>query len=282
MTSSAAKPLSEYLENFLKWAFSQAPMCRFSIFTLMAMNRFFSLPLKWYTEHKHRSLRKMLILEENVKLYIYMWPDRSENSTSLWHSINIFPENFNTNMLSHAFCNSSQRLSFEYNRSVQFIFQLAPNLLDGVEVWTLRGPVHHFQCSSRILSITGSSGNSSFYGYFNGQFTKLLLYKIKIIKLYLFYNQYNYNLLRNIYTFYTVNLNWLTLLLYYIWWIPMVCVCVVVNPMLWGQNVPTKMAISKILVLVGTFFGPHEETSLYIIKNDVFSNLKMHKVFCKG
>ncbi len=42
-----------------------------------------------------------------------------------------------------------------------------------------------------------------------------------------------------------------------------VCVCVVqVNPTLWGQNVPTTMAISKILVRVGTFFGPHEETSL--------------------
>ncbi len=46
-----------------------------------------------------------------------------------------------------------------------------------------------------------------------------------------------------------------------------VCVCarvcvVQVNPTLWGQNVPTRMAISKILVRVGTFFGPHEETSL--------------------
>ncbi len=40
-------------------------------------------------------------------------------------------------------------------------------------------------------------------------------------------------------------------------------VCVVqVYPTLWGQNVPTTMAISKILVRVGTFFGPHEETSL--------------------
>ncbi len=38
-----------------------------------------------------------------------------------------------------------------YNRSVQFIFQLAPNLLSGVEVRTLRGPVHNFQCSSRFL-----------------------------------------------------------------------------------------------------------------------------------
>ncbi len=41
-----------------------------------------------------------------------------------------------------------------------------------------------------------------------------------------------------------------------------VCVCGLVNPTLWGQNVPTRMAISEILVRVGTFFGPHEETSL--------------------
>ncbi len=46
-----------------------------------------------------------------------------------------------------------------------------------------------------------------------------------------------------------------------------VCVCVCVGvvqvyPTLWGQNVPTTMAISKILVRVGKFFGPHEETSL--------------------
>jgi len=28
---------------------------------------------------------------------------------------------------------------------------------------------------------------------------------------------------------------------------------------LWGQNVSTKMALFKIIVLVGTFFGLHEE-----------------------
>ncbi len=38
-----------------------------------------------------------------------------------------------------------------YNRSVQFILQLAPNLFNRVEVWTLRVAVHHFQCSSRFL-----------------------------------------------------------------------------------------------------------------------------------
>jgi len=41
------------------------------------------------------------------------------------------------------------------------------------------------------------------------------------------------------------------------WWHPLfVQVCVVlVNPTFWGQNVPTMMTISKILDLVGTFFG---------------------------
>ncbi len=38
-----------------------------------------------------------------------------------------------------------------------------------------------------------------------------------------------------------------------------VCGVVLANPMLWGQNV--QLAISKILVLVGNFFSPHEETS---------------------
>ncbi len=33
----------------------------------------------------------------------------------------------------------TSELKPKYKRPVQFIFQLAPNLLDGVEVWTLRG-----------------------------------------------------------------------------------------------------------------------------------------------
>lgn len=52
-----------------------------------------------------------------------------------------------------------------------------------------------------------------------------------------------------------------------------VCVCVcgvcVWGVCVWGVGVPTKMAISKIIVLVGTFFGPHEE-SLWIMLTDVF------------
>ncbi len=43
-------------------------------------------------------------------------------------------------MLSHnAFCNLSQRRSFQYkySRSVQFIFQLVPNLLDKLQIMSL-------------------------------------------------------------------------------------------------------------------------------------------------
>ncbi len=73
------------------------------------------------------------------------------SSTSLWHSVNIFPENFNTNSIPCLLQLKPKAFLWMYNRSVQFIFQLGPNLLDGVDVWTLRGPVHHFQCSSRFL-----------------------------------------------------------------------------------------------------------------------------------
>ncbi len=52
-----------------------------------------------------------------------------------------------------------------------------------------------------------------------------------------------------------------------------VCECVwvcahvlLVNPTLPGKNVPTKMAISEILILVGTLFWPHVEISLEIIE----------------
>ncbi len=73
------------------------------------------------------------------------------SSTSLWHSVNIFPENFNTNVILCFLQLKPKAFLWMYNRSVQFIFQLAPNLVDGVEVRTLKGPVHHFQCSSRYL-----------------------------------------------------------------------------------------------------------------------------------
>ncbi len=65
------KSLLSEVWNFLKLAFLSGSysMCRFSNCTLMAMNRFFSLPLKW-NNHKHRSLRKMLILEENFKRHL--------------------------------------------------------------------------------------------------------------------------------------------------------------------------------------------------------------------
>ncbi len=70
-----------------------------------------------------------------------------------------------TLMLSHAFCNSSQRLSF-----YPVYFPNCPKFARGVEVWTLRGP--SFSMFLQIPSIAGSSGNSSFYGYCNSQFNK--------------------------------------------------------------------------------------------------------------
>ena len=75
------------------------------------------------------------------------------SSTSLWHSINTFPENFNTNVISCLLQLKPKAFLWMYKRSVRFLFQLTLNLLDRVEVWTLRGPVHHFQyCSSFLLS----------------------------------------------------------------------------------------------------------------------------------
>ncbi len=41
-----------------------------------------------------------------------------------------------------------------------------------------------------------------------------------------------------------------------------VCVCDLVFITSWGPNVPTRIVIPVNLYLVGTFFGPHEETSL--------------------
>ncbi len=47
-------------------------------------------------------------------------------------------------------------------------------------------------------------------------------------------------------------------------------VCVLVFPMLWRPNVPTKIVILVNFVLVGAFFGPHKETRLKFIQNEVF------------
>jgi len=56
------------------------------------------------------------------------------------------------------------------------------------------------------------------------------------------------------------------------------CVCVLVNLTLWGQNVLTKIGVSEILVLVGTFFGPQEENSF--INHTYFENVRTQKVVC--
>ncbi len=75
------------------------------------------------------------------------------SSASLWHSVipcllQLKPKAF----------------VWMHKRSVQLIFQLAPNLLDGVEVCTLRGSVHHFQYSRRFLSAQVVIAEVSFMG----------------------------------------------------------------------------------------------------------------------
>jgi len=82
----------------------------------------------------------------------------------------IFPENFNTDVIPCILQFKPKAfLSFFL---FQFIFHVAPKFLDGVEVWTLWGPVHNFQSFQQIPSIAGSSSNSLFYGYCKGQFNK--------------------------------------------------------------------------------------------------------------
>ncbi len=55
------------------------------------------------------------------------------SSTSLWHRVNIFPDNFNTKVIPCRLQLKPKAFLWMYNRSVLFIFYLTPNLLDGVE-----------------------------------------------------------------------------------------------------------------------------------------------------
>ncbi len=92
------------------------------------------------------------------------------SSTSLWHRVSIFPENFNTKCIPCLLQHKPMAFFWMYNRSVQFIFQLAPNLLDGAVIRTLRSQtINPFQ---QIPSVAGSSSNSLFCGYCNDQFNK--------------------------------------------------------------------------------------------------------------
>ncbi len=67
---------------------------------------------------------------------------------------------FNTNVIPCLPQLKPKALLWMYNRFVQLIFKLAPNLLDGVEVWTCPS----FSMFQQISSIVGSSANSLFYG----------------------------------------------------------------------------------------------------------------------
>ncbi len=88
------------------------------------------------------------------------------SSTSLWHSVNIFPKNFKTNVIPCLLQLKPKAFLWMYNRSVQFIFQLAQ--ICSMELRTSPS----FLMFQQIPSVAGSSGNSSFYGYCNGQFNK--------------------------------------------------------------------------------------------------------------
>ncbi len=73
-------------------------------------------------------------------------------NTPLWHSVNIFPENFNTNVNPCLLQLKQKAFLWMYNGSVQFIWGASPS----------------FSTFQQIPSITGSSGNS----YCNGQLKK--------------------------------------------------------------------------------------------------------------
>ncbi len=52
--------------------------------------------------------------------------------------------------------------------------------------------------------------------------------------------------------------------------------------MLWGPMAPTKIVIPVHFELVGTFVGPHEETSLYITQNEVYWKSEIAESFLWG
>ncbi len=86
------------------------------------------------------------------------------SSTSLWHGVNIFPENFNTHVVPCLLQLKPKAFLWMYNRSVQFIFQLAD-----IEV-----PVQRFQCSSRFLPLQVVPAIVCFMGVVKANSTKQL------------------------------------------------------------------------------------------------------------
>ncbi len=97
-----------------------------------------------------------------VTLFLTLYLVSSKySSTSLWRSVSIFPENFNTNVI------SSQKLSFQWTIDLSSLFSKFAG-------WGW-GP--DFEGQSIIFNVqvpfvAGSSGNSSFYGYYNDQLNK--------------------------------------------------------------------------------------------------------------
>ncbi len=77
-----------------------------------------------------------------------------------------------TLMLSHASCNSSQRLSFEYTIDLSSLFPTRLKFARWGWGPDLEGASPSFSMFQKIASAAGSSGNSLFNGYCNGQFNK--------------------------------------------------------------------------------------------------------------
>lgn len=78
---------------------------------------------------------------------------------SFWHSFKTLPENFNTNVPSRLLQTQAKNFSLNgHNRSVHFIFQRAPNWLDGAE--SLRGASPSLLMFVQIPAVTDSSGNT--------------------------------------------------------------------------------------------------------------------------
>ncbi len=77
-------------------------------------------------------------------------------------------------MLSHAFCNSSQRLSFECTADVSSLFSNSPQICSTGLRSGLWGTNPSFSVFQQIPSIADSSGFIFvlFYGFYNGKFNK--------------------------------------------------------------------------------------------------------------
>lgn len=88
----------------------------------------------------------------------------------IYDQYTVFPKNFHTNVIPCLLQLKPKAFLWLHNRSVQFIFQLAPNLLDGVDVRTLRGAffntvnwIFSFSLNTETLVLNSTQLNSSLF-----------------------------------------------------------------------------------------------------------------------